>query len=107
MGSLFTKFLADSDQHLILDLDFFRHFFNYAEAYRQGMEKGDVDLVKIVFSMVEKMRQFDISPGKLLMRDREFLQNAPPICYTWPGLLSNTRPMWRRRRTVLTASVLR
>lgn len=34
MGSLFTRFLADSETQLILDMDFFKHFFSYAEAYR-------------------------------------------------------------------------
>ncbi|KHJ88069.1 hypothetical protein OESDEN_12142 [Oesophagostomum dentatum] len=34
MGSIFTQFLADSETQLILDMDFFKHFFNYAEAYR-------------------------------------------------------------------------
>lgn len=62
MGSLFTHFLADSNQQLLLDLDFFRHFFNYAEAYRLGMEQGDVDLMKVLVKIVEKLRQFDISP---------------------------------------------
>ncbi|KJH51253.1 hypothetical protein DICVIV_02618 [Dictyocaulus viviparus] len=34
MNSLFTQFLADSETQLILDMDFFKHFFSYAEAYR-------------------------------------------------------------------------
>lgn len=63
MGSLFTHLLADSDKQLVLDLDFFKHFFNYAEAYRLGMQKGDVDFVKLAFQMVEKLKQYDISPG--------------------------------------------
>lgn len=66
MGSIFTQFMSDSDSQLILDLDFFKHFFNYAEAYRRGMEEGHVDYMKYAVFLVEKMKQFDVSPGWFL-----------------------------------------
>ncbi|CAD6193947.1 unnamed protein product [Caenorhabditis auriculariae] len=61
MGSLFTKYLADSRSQLILDLDLFQHFFNYGEAYRQGAEEGNVELVKYAIQIVDKLKEFDIS----------------------------------------------
>ncbi|CAO4364262.1 unnamed protein product [Caenorhabditis nigoni] len=61
MGSVFSRYMADSDAQLILDLDVFRHFFNYAEAYRDGAEEGNLELMKYAVEMVEKLREFDIS----------------------------------------------
>ncbi|CAI4221996.1 unnamed protein product [Auanema sp. JU1783] len=61
MGSIFTQLMADSNSQLILDLDFFKYFFNYAEAYRMGMEEGNVEYMKYVLLLMEKLRSFDIS----------------------------------------------
>lgn len=63
MGSVFSRYMSDSDAQLILDLDFFRHFFNYAEAYRDGAEEGNLELMKYAVEMVEKLKSFDISMG--------------------------------------------
>ncbi|EGT38652.1 hypothetical protein CAEBREN_28710 [Caenorhabditis brenneri] len=69
MGSVFSKYMADSDAQLILDLDVFRHFFNYAEAYKDGAEEGNLELMKYAVRMVEKLRQFDISMGESVCPD--------------------------------------
>ncbi|KAK6018499.1 hypothetical protein OSTOST_15910, partial [Ostertagia ostertagi] len=61
MGSLFTQFLADSETQLILDMDFFKHFFNYAEAYRYGIEEGNLDLMRYAVKFVDKLKEFDVS----------------------------------------------
>ncbi|VDL82192.1 unnamed protein product [Nippostrongylus brasiliensis] len=61
MGSLFTSFLADSETQLILDTDFFKHFFSYAEAYRLGIEDGNLELAKYAVKFVDKLREFDVS----------------------------------------------
>lgn len=61
MGSIFAKYLADSESQLILDLDLFKHFFNYAEAYRMGAVEGDVEIMKYAVRIVEKLKQFDVS----------------------------------------------
>nr|CDJ90705.1 Hypothetical protein CBG06590 [Haemonchus contortus] len=65
MGSLFTQFLADSETQLILDMDFFKHFFNYAEAYRDGIEEGNLDLMRYAVKFVDKLKQFDVSSACL------------------------------------------
>uniref|UniRef100_A0A0K0D464 ARF-like 2-binding protein n=1 Tax=Angiostrongylus cantonensis TaxID=6313 RepID=A0A0K0D464_ANGCA len=63
MNSLFTQFLADSETQLILDMDFFKHFFSYAEAYRDGAEEGNLDLMRYVVTIVNKLKEFDVSSG--------------------------------------------
>ncbi|EPB69979.1 hypothetical protein ANCCEY_10924 [Ancylostoma ceylanicum] len=64
MGSVFTQFLADSETQMILDMDFFKHFFNYAEAYRHGTEEGNLDLMRYAVKFVDKLKEFDVSSGK-------------------------------------------
>ncbi|RCN26152.1 hypothetical protein ANCCAN_28128 [Ancylostoma caninum] len=74
MGSVFTQFLADSETQMILDMDFFKHFFNYAEAYRSGKvsqvtiafarhgaEEGNLDLMRYAVKFVDKLKEFDVS----------------------------------------------
>ncbi|VDM54290.1 unnamed protein product [Angiostrongylus costaricensis] len=65
MNSLFTQFLADSETQLILDMDFFKHFFSYAEAYRDGAEEGNLDLMRYVVTIVNKLKEFDVSSACL------------------------------------------
>ncbi|CAB3405423.1 unnamed protein product [Caenorhabditis bovis] len=61
LSSVFSRNMADSKSQLILDLDFFYHFFNYGEAYRQGAEEGNLEIMKYAVELVEKMKEFDVS----------------------------------------------
>ncbi|CAI5442428.1 unnamed protein product [Caenorhabditis angaria] len=60
-GSVFSRYMADSKAQLILDLDLFHHFFNYAEAYKNGAEDGNLEIMKYAVEMVEKLKAFDVS----------------------------------------------
>ncbi|CAJ0565642.1 unnamed protein product, partial [Mesorhabditis spiculigera] len=65
MGSVFTKFMPDSQTQLVLDLDIFRHFFDYSDAYRDAIADGDVEMLSYAIEMVEKLREYDVSAGCL------------------------------------------
>uniref|UniRef100_A0A8R1DYJ6 NRF domain-containing protein n=1 Tax=Caenorhabditis japonica TaxID=281687 RepID=A0A8R1DYJ6_CAEJA len=59
--TMFSRYMSDSQAQLILDLDLFRHFFNYAEAMKSGAEEGNLELMKYAVETVENLKQFDIS----------------------------------------------
>ncbi|KAK6735767.1 hypothetical protein RB195_018793 [Necator americanus] len=61
MGPIFTQFLPDSETQMIVDMDFFKHFFNYAEVYRDGIERGNVDLMRYAVEFVDRLKKFDVS----------------------------------------------
>ncbi|ETN76271.1 hypothetical protein NECAME_11777 [Necator americanus] len=65
MGPIFTQFLPDSETQMIVDMDFFKHFFNYAEVYRDGIERGNVDLMRYAVEFVDRLKKFDVSSGNI------------------------------------------
>ncbi|CAJ0959873.1 unnamed protein product, partial [Mesorhabditis belari] len=65
LGSLFTHFLPDSQSQLILDLDLFKHFFDYSGAYQEAIFEGDVDFVKYAIQVFDRLKDYDVSAGCL------------------------------------------